>query len=118
MRFSILIIFFLFLFTRLTGQALSNGAYKFKVAFDEWEGKSLGASCMVKIKGDSIVVINNGTLSGKKGEIIESGILRKHLKTGKWIITHHHSDVYAKAIGECSGGPMVIDLKNKIVWLC
>jgi len=41
-------------------QKPQNGTYTFKIAFAEWNGKSLGATSTVIIKGDSIKVIHNG----------------------------------------------------------
>jgi hypothetical protein len=57
-------------------------------------------------------------LTGKKGDIIEEGIIMKHTKTGKWIIGHIIKDRDAKEIGGCSNGPSVINFKQKIFWSC
>lgn len=99
-------------------QKPKNGTYKYTIAFAEWQGKSLGSTCTVRISGDSITIINNGTVSGKKGEVIESGLIMKHIRTGKWIVAHSPADKYAKEIGGCTDGPPVIDFKNKKFWLC
>src|ERR1700684_2353560 len=82
--------------TDLYSQKPASGTYTYKVAFEEWNGKSLGCTCTVIIKGDSITVINDGSLSGEKGEIIDKGIVVKHTKTGKWIIAHNRKDKNAK----------------------
>lgn len=96
-----------------------NGTYTYTVAFAEWNGKSNGATCPVKIKDDSIMVIHNGTgnLTGEKGEILDRGIILKH-KSGQWIIGHSVKDKNAKEVGGCSEGPGVIDFKGKTFWLC
>ncbi|MFT3935305.1 MAG: hypothetical protein QM726_16890 [Chitinophagaceae bacterium] len=101
-------------------QKPSNGIYTYAIAFAEWNGKSLGATCTVIIKGDSIKVVHNGkaNLTGKKGDIIDQGIIMKHTKTGKWIIGHAIKDKNAKSIGGCSDGPSVIDFKRKKFWSC
>ena len=101
-------------------QKPKDGTYTYFIAFEEWQGKSLNATCTVQIKGDSIKIINNGTgnLSGKKGDIIDEGILMKHTKTGKWIIGHNVKDKDAKEIGGCSNGPAIIDCKQKKFWSC
>ena len=118
----LLSIFILVFFVSLSGRAQKpkDGKYTYKIAFDEWQGKSLGATCTVHIKGDSIKVVHNGTanLTGKKGEILDEGILMKHTNTGKWIIAHKTSDKDSKEIGGCSDGPSVIDFKQKRFWLC
>lgn len=103
----------------VVGQQLEieDGTYTFEIAFDEWDGKSLGSSCQVTIKGDSITVINDGSLSGIKGKTIEKGILKKH-KTGVWIISTSEEDVNADEIGGCTDGPSVIELKNRKLRMC
>jgi hypothetical protein len=101
-----------------TNQTYQNGIYTFQIAFAEWGGKSLGATCIVKIKGDSIQIVNNGSLSGKKGEIIAQGKIMRHLKTRRWIVAQTQNDIYAPEIGGCSDAPTVIDFKNKVYWLC
>lgn len=96
-----------------------DGTYTYSIAFAEWNGKSNSATCIVIIKGDSIAVINSGNnLSGKKGEIINKGVIMKHTKTGKWIIGHSPMDKDAKEVGGCSSGPSVIDFERKLYWLC
>ena len=102
----------------LFDQKPKNGTYSYKIAFQEWQGKSLGSTCTVNIKGDSIIVINDGTITGKKGDIIDRGIIMIHKKTGKWIIAHNAHDIYAKEIGGCNDGPAVIDFKLKKFYTC
>jgi len=113
--------FLLFSITYLvSGQKPKNGTYTYQIAFAEWNGKSLGATCSVIIKGDSVKVIHNGTksLTGNKGDIIDQGILLKHKLTGKWIIAHDRKDVDAIEVGGCSDGPSVIDIKRRRFWTC
>lgn len=100
-------------------QKPKNGTYVYQVAFSEWHGKSLGATVLVKIKGDSIYVINNGgNLSGKVGEMIDCGVIMKHRKTGKWIIGHNADDKDLQDVGGCSSGASVIDFDHKKFWVC
>lgn len=101
-------------------QKPANGTYTYSIVFAEWNNKSLGATCTVIIRGDSIKVIHNGKsdLTGNKGDIIEEGIIIKHLKTGKWIIGHNIQDKNANEIGGCSDGPAVIDFKRKQFYSC
>ncbi len=116
----ILIAFSFLLFASLTNaQMPKDGTYTYSIAFAEWQGKSLGATCTVIIKGDSIKVLHNGkgNLTGNKGDIIDAGIIMKH-KSGKWIIGHNAKDKNADDIGGCSDGPRVIDFKRKKVWSC
>jgi len=110
----------LFCYTVTLGQRPKDGTYTYTVAFAEWNGKSLGATGTVVIKGDSIKVIHNGetNLTGNKGDILDQGIIMKHIKTGKWIIGHNPGDKDAKEIGGCSDGPSVIDFKGKNFWTC
>ncbi|HXB45107.1 MAG TPA: hypothetical protein VNV85_13660 [Puia sp.] len=117
-------LFFCLLFFSSSNLAFSqnpkDGTYTYKIAFTEWQGKSLGATCTVIIKGDSIKIIHNGkgNLTGNRGDIIDQGMIMKHTKSGKWIIGHNARDKEAKQIGGCSGGPSVIDFKRKIFWSC
>ena len=95
-----------------------NGAYIYDVAFAEWQGRSMGATVIVEIQDTTIVVKCNENLSRAKGEIIDSGIIMWHEETKQWIIGHSLEDKYAKEVGGCSDGPIVIDFKRKKVWLC
>ena len=112
---------FLFIFLSITAssQRPADGIYTYNIVFAEWNNRPTNATCTVVIKGDSIKVIHNGSgrLSGQKGEIIDSGIIIKH-KNGKWIIGHDVKDKNAQHIGDCTGGPLVINFKKKILQLC
>lgn len=114
---------FCFLFVTIyitVAQNPKDGIYTYSIAWAEWGGKSLGATCTVIIKGDSIKVIHNGktNVTGKKGDIFAEGIIMKHRKTGKWIIGRSKKDKDAKEIGGCSDGPDEIDFRNKRFWSC
>ncbi|WP_209144220.1 MULTISPECIES: hypothetical protein [Chitinophaga] len=50
--------------------------------------------------------------------MIDSGIILRHKKTGKWIIAHDKKDADAPEAGGCSDGPSVIDFKRKIFRMC
>ena len=101
-------------------QRPKDGTYTYSIAFEESNGKSLGATCTVVIKGDSIMIIHNGkgNLTGKRGDIIDQGIIMKHIQSGKWIIGHSLKDRSSKEIGGCSDGPSIIDFKHKRFWSC
>lgn len=97
-----------------------NGKYRYDIAFAEWQGKSMGEKLTVIIKGDSIRVVyeGDGNLSlAKKGQIINQGQIMKH-KSGVWIIGTHESDKELDEIGGCTGGPAIIDFRNKKYWMC
>ncbi len=91
-----------------------NGTYTYTISFQEYGGKSNGATCTVIIAGDSIKVINNGSITGGKGSILEEGIIMQH-KSGKWIIGHDKKDKEAQDIGGM--GPAMIDFKKKIFFI-
>jgi hypothetical protein len=120
MKSSFLALLFFCIASVTHSQRPIDGSYTYKIAFAEWGGKSNGATCTVIIKGDSIKVIQNGTgnLAGKKGDIIDQGILMTHKRTGKWIIAHNTKDIDAKEVGGCTEGPSEIDFKHKRFWLC
>jgi hypothetical protein len=106
--------------TTAHAQPPKDGTYTYAIAFAEWKGKSLGATCTVIVKGDSIKVLHNGRgkLTGNKGDVLDQGIILKHTRTGKWIIGQSNRDKDAKEIGGCSDGPSVIDFKRKKYWRC
>ena len=97
----------------------ADGEYRYAIAFAEWEGKTMGEKVTVVIKGDSITVIyeGDGALTAKKGEVLERGVILKH-KSGEWIIAHNKEDEWVDEFGGCTGGPSIIDFKNKRFWLC
>lgn len=100
-------------------QKPKNGTYTYTIAFAEQQGKSFGATCTVIINGDSIKAVHNGKpgISGKKGEVMDEGIIMKH-KTGVWIIGHSRKDIHAEEFGGCSDGPTEIDFRRKKWWTC
>jgi hypothetical protein len=65
-------------------QKPKDGTYTYAIAWAEWGGKTLGATCTVIIKGDSIKVVHNGApnVTGSKGDIYTEGIILKHTRTG------------------------------------
>lgn len=101
-------------------QKPKDGTYNHTIAWAEWEGKSLGATSTVIVKGESIKVVHNGEqgVTGRKGDIFAEGIIMKHRKTGKWIIGRKASDKDATDVGGCTDGPSVIDFRNRIFWSC
>jgi hypothetical protein len=99
-------------------QKPKDGVYTYDVAFAEWGGQTFGATVIVKIQGDSVFVIHNGgNITGKRGDIIEKGVLLRH-KTGKWIIARKPEDADAEQVGRCSLGPVEIDFEMKRIWSC
>ena len=97
-----------------------NGKYRFDIAFAEWEGKSMGEKVTIVINDKSIKVIYEGDgqlTQTKKGDIIDEGKIMKH-KTGVGIIGKHPSDTQLDEIGGCTGGPAIIDFKDKKYWMC
>ena len=118
LKYLIFILLLSFHGSGLYSQKPKDGKYTYKISFEEYHGKSLGATCIVIIKGDSITIINNGSITGDKGEIIDEGIILKHQKTGTWIIAHSQQDRFAKDIGGCKEGPSVVDFKKKIFYTC
>jgi hypothetical protein len=100
-------------------QIPKSGTYIYTISFIEGDGKPQDAKCKVIINGTKIKVLHNGgKLSGKKGDIITEGTIMKHTQTGRWIIGKSANDKDAIEIGGCSNGPIEIDFKHNIVWLC
>ncbi|ANQ48590.1 hypothetical protein MY04_1213 [Flammeovirga sp. MY04] len=102
-----------------TNELPSDGNYLFDIAFSEWDGQSLGGKVTVSIKNGSAKVIytGEGNLTAEIGEVIDQGIIFKH-KSGVWIIGNDESDTKLEEIGGCTGGPSIIDFKNKRYWMC
>lgn len=97
-----------------------NGKYRFDMAFAEWQGQSMGEKVTVIINDEYIKVIYEGDgqlTQSKKSDVFEEGIIMKH-KSGVWIIGKHPSDTQLDEIGGCTGGPAIIDFKNKKYWTC
>ena len=69
MKTGLFICLFLCTFVVALAQKPKDGTYTYSIGFAEWKGKSLGATCTVIIKGDSIKIIHNGkgNLTGRKG---------------------------------------------------
>jgi hypothetical protein len=103
----------------VNGQIPKSGTYTYDIAFAEWNGKSNGATCTVIIKGDSIKVIHNGTrnLTGKKGDVLDKGIIMKHKKTGKYIIARTPQDQNTDEANGCEG-PSIVDFTRRRFWTC
>ena len=96
-----------------------NGKYLFDIAFAEWQGKSMGVKVTVMIKDDTVKVIyeGHGALTAEIGEVLDEGVIMKH-KSGEWIIGAEPSDKELDEISGCTGGPAIIDFKNKKYWMC
>lgn len=97
-----------------------SGRYKMDVAFDEWQGKSMGVEVAVIIKGTAIQVVYEGVGSlslTEPGDVIDEGQIMKH-KSGVWIIATSVSDTELDDVGGCSGGPAIVDFKNGKYWMC
>jgi len=103
-----------------SNEIFPNGRYRFDIAFAEWQGKSMGEKVTVVINRDSIKVIyeGDGQLAlTRKGEVIDQGQIIKH-KSGEWIISNEPGDKELDEVGGCTGGPAIIDFKNKKYWMC
>ena len=102
------------------GDLPESGTYNYTLVFNEWRNESLGTTVEVIIKGNKIKVLHNGSgnLTGRKGDLLEEGILMKHKPTGRWIIGQSRADAHATEVGGCSGGPTFIDPEKKIFEYC
>lgn len=104
----------------ISNEILPDGKYRFDIAFAEWQGQSMGEKVTVIIKGGSIKIIYEGdgqlTNTGK-GEVMEEGLILKH-KSGSWIIANSPLDAELNEVGGCTGGPSIIDFKEKKYWIC
>ena len=96
----------------------ADGIYDYRIEFAEFVEGAMTEQCQIHFKGDSVFVINVGdSFLGVPGDTLEAGKLVKH-KSGRWIILHNKNDINIDEIGGCTGGPTVIDITNKIYWMC
>lgn len=97
-----------------------DGEYIYDISYAEYQGQTMGEKVRVVIKGNYIKIISEGnpSMTAKKGDILDEGILRKHTKTGDWLVSNNPSDTYLDAYGDCVGIVMVIDFVNKIYHTC
>ena len=112
---------FLFIFiSNASAQVIKDGTYKFTMAFTEYATRNLDTTCTVVIKGRYITVLHDGnqSIKGKKGDIINQGILMKHKRTRKFIIGSSEKDKLAEEIGGCTDDPNIVDIEKKIFWTC
>jgi hypothetical protein len=70
------LLFLLLMTGSAAAQKPKNGTYTYSITFEEYGGKTLGSTCAVIIKGDSIKIVHNGkaNLTGKKGDVMDEGI--------------------------------------------
>lgn len=98
---------------------VDSGRYTFAIAFAEFQGQTLGASCDVIIEDDRVTVLHNGQsrIQGSAGDVIVKGYIRRH-RSGEWIVSEKSGDENAAEIGGCTDGPYIIDLENRVFWMC
>jgi hypothetical protein len=121
MKNLMVLLVFVFTSTVVKAQQLpKSGTYTYTISFIEGDGKPQGATCKVIIDGKKIKIVHDGNknLSGKKGDLIAEGTIMRHIKSGKWIIGKTEDDIYALEIGGCSDGPIEVDFKHNVVYLC
>ena len=99
-------------------QKPKSGTYFYKTKLAEFRGR-LGETVKVIIKKDSIFVYSIANSAGaKKGELFEKGFLRYNTVVKKWIISNKIEDTTTNEVGGCSGGPSIINFRNKWYWRC
>lgn len=95
-----------------------NSEYEYTIEFAEFGVGAMTLPCTVAFSNDSVyVILTDSSFLGNIGDTIEAGIFTRH-KSGMMIIQHNESDIYEEEIGGCTGGPSVIDITNRIYWMC
>ena len=119
MKLLIPFVCFVLVTNHVIAQKPKSGTYTYSIIWEEFGGRDLKNTCSVIINKDSVIIVHNGmpNLTGNKGSMLAQGIILKH-KSGKWIIGQSKEDSNASEIGGCSDGPIVIDFKRRIVYLC
>lgn len=98
-------------------EVIPQGNFEYELYFSEWGGRMENGSCEVLIEGTAITVRKrkNSTLTGE--DVLVKGSIMKH-KSGRFIIGKSKEDRNANEIGGCTGGPVPIDLKKKVIEWC
>lgn len=96
---------------------VSDGPYTFGVAFAEHPNRT-GGSLNVQVQGRHIRLTSPPGSSVFPPGVVDEGTLLWHAATGQWIIGQSEADAEAPAVGGCSDGPAVVDLKERIYWTC
>ncbi|MEO0468356.1 MAG: hypothetical protein AAF206_01950 [Bacteroidota bacterium] len=97
----------------------ASGTYAYDFASEESGGQSNGGKLQVTIKGNQIEIVYLGGsgMGIPEGEVLDGGLLVKH-SSGKWIVAEKASDKDLEQIGDCTGGPAVIDFEAKKYFWC
>lgn len=98
-------------------QPLPDGDYTFAHRFAEHPGMP-SVSMHVRIRKGHIVVTNDAVSSAFEKGVVDEGLFLWHPASRQWIIGDTAADKDAAEVGGCSGGPEVIDLKQRIYWTC
>jgi len=96
---------------------IPQGSFFFELYFAEWGGRMGNTECLVIIEGIKITVEQTEKTNLTGGKVLVEGYLIKH-NTGVWIIADSLDDKNAEEIGGCTGGPLPIDFKNKVIEWC
>lgn len=96
---------------------IPQGKMEYELYYSEWEGRMPNTSIDVIIKGNHITVLKNEKTNLTGDQLIIKGTLIKHV-SGVWIISEQPSDKDAEEIGGCTGGPIPINFKTKVVEWC
>lgn len=97
-----------------------DGTYCIDMAFEEYNGRSMGVKLKVFVKGYTaqVIYLGGGKLTHTKpGDVLEEGELIQH-KSGVWLFNAKESDKALNEVGGCVEGPTVIDFLAKKFWWC
>ena len=103
--------------TRERPVPVKPGVYTFQYRDAEFRQRP-GTPVKVRIRGRHITVVNEKAAGPFPAGVIEEATLMWHAKSRKWILGDTREDRDADDVGGCSGGPLTIDFKNKVIWFC
>lgn len=103
--------------TVVQSSEIPQGKMEYELYYSEWDGRMPNTSIDVIIKGNHITVLKNEKTNLTGDQLIIEGTLMKHV-SGVWIITDQPSDKDAEEIGGCTGGPIPINFKTKVLEWC
>lgn len=96
---------------------IASGEYEFTHRFAEHPAIR-GIQVNVRIKGSQVLVVNPKASEPFPAGVLVEGTLMWHAASEQWIIGNKEADRSRPDVGGCSGGPEVIDFKNRVYWTC
>ena len=96
---------------------IASGEYEFTHRFAEHPAIP-SIRLKVQVEGAHVVFVNPEASDPFTAGVIDEGTLMWHAASEQWIVGREPADRSLPDAGGCSGGPEVIDLRNRVYWTC